>query len=442
MAAGRRAALLGAAGLLGGCTSLERWLFPPRATLPGERDRVLQAEALLQPDPSLEADAVQLPPPEERADWPQTMGDPQHVPGHPAASERLAIAWTANAGTGATGRRPMLAQPVVAGGRVFAMDAESRIACFDAGSGRTLWRADARPEQDRDGGLGGGLAVEDALLVAVNGWGEILGLSVADGAIAWRRRLPAPARGAPSLFQGRAFVATVEGQLAATQLSDGAALWTWRGASAGPAALLGIPAPAVDAASIVAAFPSGEIAAIRPDNGRVLWVETLAATGGLAPITEVASVRAPPVIAQGRVFAIAASGPLVALDQRSGRRVWEREVAGIEAPWLAGDWLFLLTANQELAAFLRRDGRARWVRALDRFRDAERRRDPIRWTGPVLAGDRLIVANDRGTAAAISPYTGEVLGTQRLPGPVGIAPIVAGGTVFLVTDNATLVALR
>jgi outer membrane protein assembly factor BamB len=442
----RRAALLGAAtlggaGLLGGCSTLEGWFLPARPRLPGERDAILAADSLLQPDPGLDAEPVTLPPPDARADWPQQGGNAANAPGHPAAADRLAVAWTASFGSGAGSRQRLLAQPVVAGGLVFAMDVDSQVSAFDAETGRRRWRIDARPENDRSGGLGGGLAVEGELLVAANGWAEVLGIAVADGSIAWRRRLPAPARGAPAVYQGRAFVATVEGQLTATQLSDGAPLWTWRGATGGTG-LLGIPAPAVDAGSVVAAFASGELAALRPDNGRLLWVESLASTGGLAPISELSSVRAAPAIAGGRVIALAAGGLFVSLDQRSGRRVWEREIAGHQSFWLAGDWIFALTTGQELAAFLRRDGRAKWVTAMDRWRDAERKRGPIRWTGPALAGDRLILGNSEGRAAAVSPYTGEVLGTQRLPGPVSLPAIAAAGTVFMATDDATLVALR
>lgn len=439
---GRRALLAGAAGTLGGCSTVEGWFLPGRPKLPGERDSVLQSgESLLQPDEGLEAEAVVLPPPEPRTDWPQAGGGPSHEQGHPAAGDRLVVAWTADLGTGSSARRRIMASPVIAGGTIYAMDAESQVSAFDAASGHRRWRIDARPEEDAEGGLGGGLAVTGDTLVVVNGWGEVVSVAAADGAIRWRRRLPAPARGGAAVDERHAFVPTVEGQLTATTLQDGQGLWTWRGSGSGTG-LLGIPAPALDRASVVAAFPSGELVAVRLDNGRAIWMESLAASGGLAPISELSSIRAAPVITGGRVIAISAGGLFVALDLRSGRRVWEREVAGIETPWVAGEWIFVVTANQELAAFLRRDGRAKWVTPLERWRDAEKKRDPIRWVGPALAGDRLIVANSQGSAQSVSPYTGEVLGTLRLPGAVAVGPVVAGGMVYLVTDGATLVALR
>jgi outer membrane protein assembly factor BamB len=437
---GRRGLLLGASlPLLAGCETLEDWFGRPTPRLPGERSPILAEEAALTADEGLEP--IALPPPEPRREWLQTLGSPAHIPGHPAAADRLAVAWTANVGTGASRRQRLISAPVIAGGRVFAMDALSRVSAFDLATGRNLWRADARPEEETTGGLGGGLAVEGELLVVVSGFAEVLGLSVNDGSIAWRRRLPAPARGAPGVAEGRAFVPTLEGQMLAVRLDSGEIAWTYRG-SGGGAGLLGIPAPAIDAGTVIGAFPSGEVAALRPDTGRVLWVESLAATGGLAPLNELSSVRAAPIISQGRVIALAGGGLFVSLDLRSGRRVWEREVGGTENAWLAGDWLFAVTNEQLVAAFSRRDGRAKWVRQLQPFEDMQRRRDPIRWVGPTLAGDRLIVTNSRRDALALSPYTGEELGTQRLPNPAAMPAIVADGTVLFLTEDATLVALR
>jgi len=117
----RRAALLGAAGLLSGCTTIENWVLPPRPRLPGERDTVLAADPLLQPDEGLEAEPVVLPPPEPRADWPQMGGGADHMPGHPAAGERLTVAWTASLGSGASARQRLVAQPVISDGTVFGM---------------------------------------------------------------------------------------------------------------------------------------------------------------------------------------------------------------------------------------------------------------------------------------------------------------------------------
>ena len=57
-------------------------------------------------------------------------------------------------------------------------------------------------------------------------------------------------------------------------------------------------------------------------------------------------------------------------------------------------------------------------------------------------GDRLLVAGSHGQAITLSPYTGEILGRQELPGPWWSPRWPQTGTVYIVTENAQLLAYR
>jgi len=83
-----------------------------------------------------------------------------------------------------------------------------------------------------------------------------------------------------------------------------------------------------------------------------------------------------------------------------------------------------------------------WVTELPRWENPEKEQDPITWYGPLLVGDRLVAAGTNHEALAVSPYTGEILGRQRLSGAASLGPIAAEGTVFVVTDDGRLLALR
>ena len=148
------------------------------------------------------------------------------------------------------------------------------------------------------------------------------------------------------------------------------------------------------------------------------------------------------MIDRGIVLAISNSGLMVAVDLRSGRRIWEREIASVESPWVAGDFVFVLSSNAELAAVGRRDGRIHWVTALSLWEDPEDREGRINWTAPILAGNRLIVAGSTGEALAVSPYTGQILGAEEMPDKVSIPPIVANDTIYFLSDDGDLVAYR
>ncbi|WP_043360661.1 PQQ-binding-like beta-propeller repeat protein [Belnapia sp. F-4-1] len=439
----RRVVLLGGAGLLAGCESITDTfdgIFGERKVpLRGERRPVLAVERPLNIEEGAQA-PVTLPPPALNADWPQAGGTISHAAGHPALGLRLGEAWRTGIGTGTAYRRRLLAPPIVAGGAVYAADALGTVTALTALDGRRRWSFDTRPEKDRDGALGTALAFDNGTLYLATGMAEAMALDPADGKPRWRVDLPAPARGALTVANGRAYVTTTENHLLALSVEDGKTLWTYRGQPTVTMAL-GLPAAAVEGEMIVAGFGSGELAAIRASDGRAQWSETLssASGGGLA---DIAAITALPVIDRGRVFASGLGGITIALDLRSGRRLWERDVAAAETPWVAGDWVFLLTTGAEIACLGRDDGRVRWIASLQRFKDEKRRRDPIQWAAPVLAGGRLLVAGSNAQLVEVDPSNGEIAGRVRLPDGVMLPPAVAGGVMYVLTEDAVVAALQ
>ena len=149
-----------------------------------------------------------------------------------------------------------------------------------------------------------------------------------------------------------------------------------------------------------------------------------------------------PVIDRGAVIAVGHSDRTAAIDLRRGLRIWEQELGGTSRPWVAGDFVFLLTNDAQVVAVTRDRGQVRWVHQLRRYEDEDDLEDPIVWSGPVLAGERLILGNDLGTAVALSPFSGERLADFDLPGAVAVGPVVADGALYFVTEGAQLLSYR
>lgn len=438
---GRRAAIAALPVALGGCSLWDSWFGTSKTPLPGERRAVLPGETELTPDEGMASVEVALPPPVRNTDWPVAGGAPTNVMGHLEAGDRLAVAWRSSIGTGASTRRRLMAPPIVMDGRVFAADAEARITALDLGTGRSLWRVSTRPEGASSQILGGGVATDGARVYAATGYAEILALAPATGEILWRQKLPSPSRGAITTTGERVVALCVEGQVVCVNAASGETAWTYRGPSE-TTTLLAAPTPAIDQGLVLVGFGNGDITVLRLDSGRVVWSEVTGGGRGRPSIADLTAVLGRPAIDRGRAFVVGAGGATLALDMRSGRRIWERELPGRESPWVAGDWIYMISAAEELVCLSRIDGRARWVTVLPRFEDERRRRDRILWTGPALIGDRLVVASSYGQAIAVSPYTGEIMGRQRLPDGVSVSPAVADGTLLVLTDDATIVALR
>jgi outer membrane protein assembly factor BamB len=136
-------------------------------------------------------------------------------------------------------------------------------------------------------------------------------------------------------------------------------------------------------------------------------------------------------------------GLTIAADLLTGRRVWERRVASGNSPWIAGDWLFMISTDQDIGAINTNDARVAWVATLPHWENPEKKKDAITWFGPVLAGGRLLVLGTNKQMVSINPLTGETLGIQELSDvPAPFPPVIVDGTVLVVTDDGKLTAWR
>ena len=193
---------------------------------------------------------------------------------------------------------------------------------------------------------------------------------------------------------------------------------------------------------MVAPFSSGELNAYLVTNGRPIWVDDLTSARGSTGLAVLNNVAGDPVISEGVVYAASQSGRLVAVDLRSGDRVWTRNIGGVQPPYVAGPYLFFVSGQGDLIAMLKTSGKVIWNRPLGAYRDPEDREEPIIWAGPIAAGGRLLLPSDYGRMVVIDPANGGVVSEIDLPGGASNPPIAAGGTVYVLTDDATLAAYR
>ena len=436
---------LAATTTLGGCAVIDgvRGDSGKKGNTPtiGSRVDILGIERDTEVDPALAGFAVTLPPAAVNEAWAQPGGNASKSPGHVELGQGLSRIWTAKV-TGANPRARLAASPVMSDGRIYVVDTTARVTAFDANTGAQIWSNALEIEKDgKPSRFGGGVSATGTNVFATNGVGDVASLAADTGALVWKKRPAGPLRGAPTLSNGNVYVMTQDNQIYALRQSDGEAQWN----EAGPVSasgIFGVGAPAAAQGTIIAGYSSGELAAYRYENGRSLWSDTLSRTAMSTSVSTLTDIDADPVIDRGRVFALGKGGRMASYELVSGQRIWEINIAGISTPVTSGEWVFVMTDEARLLCVARATGKIRWISKLQRYKNEKKKKKPISWYGPVLAGGRLVITNSHGAVWSVAPDEGTATEILDVGNDVSLAPIVANNILYILDDSGRISAFR
>jgi outer membrane protein assembly factor BamB len=414
----------------------------PTTPTVGNRIPILsRVESGAKVDPSLNQVAVVVPEAVDNPEWPQAGNTPGKSYGNLGLGAAPARLWTAGI-SGSSKRQRLAASPVIGGGRLFVMDTEGVVHAFDAATGRQQWTEAFRIKGDSAAAVfGGGASYDNNRVYITTGLGEVAALEAATGKLLWRVKPAGPMRGSPTIAFNAVYAMTQDNQVIALNADDGSVLWNVS-ASTGQSGVFGVAAPAVGQGTVVAGFSTGELVAYRYENGRTLWSDALARTSLSTSVGVLTDIDADPIIDRGQVFALGQGGRMAAYELVTGQRIWELNLAGISTPAIAGEWIFTLTDDAKLICLARSTGRARWSTQLARFENTKKKKNQIFWTGPVLAGGRLWVANSRGEVMNLSVEDGAVHPFARVGRGVSLAPVVANRTLYVLDDGGKISAFK
>lgn len=429
----------------------------PNAPDEEERISILALEQELAPDPRYAGMTVETPPSYVNSSWTQPGGEADHTLHHLSAPLEMKTLWRVDVGSAEPRRARLTSPPIVVDNRVFVLDAEANVTAYDTESGDRLWRAELAPDikerfRLRDFllmrgtdpaqiGFGGGVAFESGRVFVTSGFGFVAALNAETGEELWRVETDAPVRTPPTAYRGKVYLSTNTNEFLAINQETGAREWAFQSFEES-ARFLSSASPAAAGDLVVAPFSSGELVAFIADNGRSVWDMTLSRESRLTALSSLNDIAGSPVIDRGLVYVVSHGGRFSAVDIRTGQAVWEMPVASLQMPWVAGDFIYVVTIEGELICVTRNDGGIVWLSQLRQYKNEKKKKGRISWAGPVYAGDSLILVSTDNRLVRVSPETGEILETKKIDGGSVVAPVVAGEKVFILTEKGKLIALR
>lgn len=431
-----------AMAILAGCADREE-------ILPGKREdlRAILTEGVpaeqLAPEVARAATEVRLPKMVQNANWTHSIGTPKTRISHPSLATAPQLVWSADIGVGDGRRNRITADPVVADGRIYTLDAEARVTATGT-DGTTLWSADLSPARDAASeATGGGIAYGKGKLYVTSGFGFLTALDPATGEVLWKQDLSSTSSGAPTVYGDLVYLVGGDDTGWALEADTGRIRWQ-TSQSSDVNNVLGAPAPALNDKFAVFAYGDGALHGVFRNGGLRMWTAFVSGQRRSDALAKVNDITADPVIVGDKLYVGSHAGRILALDVTTGERLWTAREGAISPVLPLGGSIFALSDQNELLRLDARDGVKIWAKDLPNLKKLKQRKanEVFAHHGPILAGGQLIVASNDGLLRFFDPTTGEMTREVAVPGGATTAPVVAGGTLYVVGTKGQLHAFR
>ena len=258
--------------------------------------------------------------------------------------------------------------------------------------------------------------------------GEACKLDAATGKEVWKVKLDGALRSAPVVSGGTVYFGSGNTHCYALSTASGQTLWD---VTTGGAVLT---SPVVTGGLVVFTSSDNTVYSLSATTGRKAWGSPFDADPSLVP-----------VVYDGRLLYVTAGDTLFLLDPSSGRQrsTIKLPTNVLIPPTIGPDATFIITQTNTLYA-LGAGGRQRWKATIAGAPTAP----------PLLAGNMLVVTTQPGIVSGYDAGSGGLLWRYAMQGTatdsqpkqtivnVFAPPIVADGTLYVVSDDGSLSAFR
>jgi outer membrane protein assembly factor BamB len=309
--------------------------------------------------------------------------------------------------------------------RVYAAGHRGDVVAIDLASGHRLWRTRTRAP------LSGGTANGLGLVTVGTSDGRLFALDSASGAVRWSVRVSGEVL-APAVISARLIaLRTVDGRLHALSLSDGHELWSYE-QQVPKLSLRGTSRPVIAGDLLLCGFDNGKVAAVNISDGSMQWEATVAPPHGRTELERLDDIDSPVSVSGQDVFTVGFQGRVAMLALDTGQVWWSHDASSYRGLTLDGDVLYLVSADGEVVALRGRTGAEIWRQKALLHRGL---------SAAAVTDDSVITADYQGYVHWLDRATG-ALAARASSGKarVSTAPLVAGDKVLVINDRGQISA--
>lgn len=401
--------------------------------LPGKRVDVFEkkSQKLIKSKKS-----VILPKPKEIKNWPLHNHNVSNNLTHFLSNKKLKIKWEKEASYSGSKNDFFVAKPIIYKNKIYSVLANSIISVRDAISGKKIWEKKLIEESDEEIFFTGGVGINDDTLFVSSGIGNLYSINLNTREINWKKSFSSPVSAPPLIFSNKVIVITDDNQTIALEKFNGQEIWSHSG-SLENVSIIGGVSPSMKDNALYVTYTSGEIFALNSENGSILWFENIA-LGTISTRNLIFDIQSSPVIHKDKLLVSSYINKFLAMSLTDGEKMWEIELSTINPITTAGDYIYLLDTENKLHCIELTDGTIVWTVQLKN----QDKKKLIRWVGPLLTSNQVIIASSEGVILSISPFNGKILGQINTDHDFITNPILSNKSIFFTTKKGKLLALE
>ncbi|HVN44533.1 MAG TPA: outer membrane protein assembly factor BamB [Steroidobacteraceae bacterium] len=310
---------------------------------------------------------------------------------------------------------------------VYAASHKGEVAALDLATGHVVWRAKSGAP------LSGGTASSAELLVVGASDGQVLALDPATGRGRWRVRLNGEILAPAAISERLIAVRTVDGKLHALSPQDGHELWSTE-QQVPRLSLRGTASPVISGDLVLCGFDNGKVVAVNAGDGSLQWEATVTPPHGRTELERLDDIDSPVRVSGRDVYAVGFQGKVAMLAIDTGQIWWSHDDSSYRGVTLDVDTLYLADADGVIAALKARTGAEVWRQNVLLHRGLS----------PIAVMEETVVVGDfQGYVHFLDKASGALAARISSGGSrVSTQPLVVGDVVVVANDRGEINAYR
>jgi|GEM_PF-2621188 len=407
--------------------------------LEGERKELILQSKNIAADSAIQAENVLISASVTVSNWTMPGYNLSNVIPNLSFSGQFKKVGSFDAGKGSGYGKTLLYPPLVQNGRLYTVDTNGKLRCYDTLSQALIWEKEyvADQKQQRTVSVTGMTIAGDKAYLSLS-TDQGMAVRLDNGDIVWQQQLSDIARIPPKVYEATVFYSNIDNMLEARDVKTGHRKWAYQSVQE-EAMLLGGTNVSITPTHIIAPFASGELAALN-HSGTMLWNDQITSLAQGNIINNIQHIYAPVVVDKHMIFTSSHAGSLIAYNMTTGRRIWEQPILTLQAPILTESHMFVMDNQQRLMCLKKSSGQVKWIKQLKvSENDFSVSEAPIYWYGPLLLSNQLVVFGSNGTVLMLNPNQGEISKTVNLDYQIAMAPIVVDGKCYITTSKNDII---